>query len=169
MGGRDRHPADADVPDRAAGRLRARRPGDHPDPGQPEPGAQRPGGDRASGSATSSSTPAWASSARPPCRPSTNAVDSTSPGDATYIHTNQALTAAGQGPGRAGRQDQGRAGGGRVQRHPGPRRGRPDRRLPGRHHGRPAPGGQRADQVATARGSPAPRHAPGTAGRVSRP
>ena len=49
VGGRDRHPPDADVPDRAARRLRARRPGDHPDPGQPEPGAQRPGGDRPRG------------------------------------------------------------------------------------------------------------------------
>ncbi len=49
LGGRDGHPADADVPDRAARRLRARRPGDHPDPGPPEPGTPRPGGDRPGG------------------------------------------------------------------------------------------------------------------------
>ncbi len=51
---------------------------------------------------------------------STDAVESTSAGDATYIHTNQALTALEQGQGRAGGQDQGRTGGRGVQQHPGP-------------------------------------------------
>ena len=40
VGGRDRHPADHHVPHRAAGRLRARRAGHHPDPDRPEPRAQ---------------------------------------------------------------------------------------------------------------------------------
>ena len=41
LGRRNRRPPDLDVPDRAQGRLRARRPGHHPDPGQPEQRAQR--------------------------------------------------------------------------------------------------------------------------------
>ena len=41
LGRRDRHPADPDVPDRAEGRLRARRPGHHRGPRRPEHRAQR--------------------------------------------------------------------------------------------------------------------------------
>ncbi len=72
---------------------------------------------------------------------STNAVESTSAGDATYIHTNQALTALDKARDALAGQDQGRAGGRGVQRYPGPGRDRPDRRLRGRHRGRETCGG----------------------------
>ena len=72
---------------------------------------------------------------------STNAVDSTSAGDATYIHTNQALTALDKVRDALAGKIKGELEAAAFSDTPVPRRVRPGGCLPGRHRGRQARGG----------------------------
>ena len=128
---RDRHQADHDVPGRAAGRLRARRAGHHPDPERPELRAQRAGVTKL-GECYKQLNSSVGEFGAATLQASTNAIESTSAGDSTFTGVDGQLRALDVARDQLAGHDQGRAGGGGLPGRADPRCRRPDRRLPGR-------------------------------------